>query len=145
MGPTKRGKGCKIMVIADKKSLPVAIHVGSASPSGNTLVETTINARYTKTTPTLLIGDKAYDSDPLDAYLKDTYDVSLVAPHKVNRIKPKTQDGRQFRRYKKRWKIERFNAWIQNFRRVTTRWEYKLPNYAGFVQLACLLILLRNM
>jgi transposase len=133
------------MVIADQKSLPIAVSVGSASPSENTLVKTTINACYTKGTPTLLIGDKAYDSDPLDHYLKETYDVSLIAPHKANRVKPKTQDGRPFRRYKKRWKIERFNAWIQNFRRVTTRWEYKLANYTGFVQLACLLILMRNM
>lgn len=82
------------MVIADKKSLPVAIHVGSASPSENTLVEATINSRYTKTTPTLLIGDKEYDSDPLDAYLKGAYDVSLVAPHKTNRVKPKNS-GRE--------------------------------------------------
>ena len=133
------------MVIADKKSLPVAVSVGSASPSENTLVEATINARYTKTIPTLLIGDKAYDSDPLDQYLKATYAVGLIAPHKANRVKAKTQDGRQFRRYKKRWKIERFNAWVQNYRRVTIRWEYKLANYTGFVQLACLLILLRNM
>ena len=133
------------MVIADKKSLPVAVSVGSASPSENTLVEATINARYTKTIPTLPIGDKAYDSDPLDQYLKATYAVGLIAPHKANRVKAKTQDGRQFRRYKKRWKIERFNAWVQNYRRVTIRWEYKLANYTGFVQLACLLILLRNM
>jgi hypothetical protein len=28
---------------------------------------------------------------------------------------------------------------------VTTRWEYKLENYRGFVLLACLLILLRSM
>jgi len=133
------------MVIADKNSLPVAVRVGSASPSEVTLVETTINTKYTKANPTLLVGDKAYDSDPLDQYLKDTYDVSLIAPHKANRVKPKTQDGRPFRRYKKRWKIERLNAWLQNFRRVTIRWEYKLANYTGFVQLACLLILLRNM
>jgi transposase len=108
-------------------------------------VEKTIDTHFTKETPTLLIGDKAYDSDPLDRVLKDTYNINLVAPHKANRVKPQTQDGRTLRRYKKRWKIERFNAWIQNFRRVTVRWEYKLENYTGFVQLACLLILLRSM
>ena len=145
MGPTKRGKGTKIMVIANKDSLPVAISVGSASPSEVTLVETTIDARFTKTNPTLLIGDKAYDSDPLDQRLKEKYDIDMVSPHKRNRVKTPTQDGRQLRRYRKRWKIERFNAWIQNFRRVTTRWEYKLANYVGFVHLACILILLRSM
>jgi transposase len=132
------------MVIADKNSLPVSISVGSASPCEVTLVETTLERRFTKTTPALLIGDKAYDSDPLDRTLEETYDIDLIAPHKRNRVKTPTQDGRPLRRYKKRWKVERFNAWIQNFRRVTTRWEYKLENYIGFVHLACLLILLRS-
>jgi transposase len=133
------------MVIADKKSLPVAIHVGSASPSEVTLVEQTLDTHFTKKAPVLIVGDKAYDSDPLDVRLQQTYQVTLVAPHKANRVKPKTQDGRVLRRYKKRWKVERCNAWIQNFRRVVIRWEYKLANYTGFVQLACVLILLRSM
>ena len=91
MGPTKRGKGTKIMVIADKSSLPVAVHVGSASPAEVTLVEKTIVTHFTKETPTLLIGDKAYDSDPLDSILHATYDINLVAPHKPIelRLEPK--------------------------------------------------------
>jgi transposase len=133
------------MVIADKNSLPVAVSVGSASPWEVTLVEKTIDSRFTKTTPTLLIGDKAYDSDPLDATLEETYGIDMIAPHRNGRVKKPTQDGRPLRRYKKRWKVERFNAWIQNFRRVTIRWEYKLENYRGFVLLACILILLRSM
>jgi transposase len=52
-------------------------------------------------------------------------------------------DGRVLHRYKRRWVVERFNAWIQNYRRVAIRWEYKIENYTGFVQLACMLILLR--
>jgi transposase len=132
------------MAITDGGSLPVAVLVSSASPSEVTLVEATIDACYTRTTPHRLIGDKAYDSDPLDARLAKERRIALIAPHKVNRVRPKTQDGRVLRRYRRRWKIERFNAWLQNFRRVTVRWEYKLANYVGFVQLACLLILLRS-
>ena len=90
-----------------------------------------------------MIGDKAYDSDPLDERLKE-FGTELVAPHKANRKKAKTQDGRKLRRYKRRWKIERLFAWLQNFRRVVTRYEYHVDNYLGFVQLACMLILLRN-
>jgi hypothetical protein len=41
----------------------------------------------------------AYDSDPLDDYLRETYDIELIAPHKCNR-KRLTQDGRPFRRYR---------------------------------------------
>lgn len=133
------------MAIADGSSLPVAIAVSSASPSEITLVEETIDSCFTRTTPIRLIGDKAYDSDPHDARLRDTRGIALIAPHKANRVKPRTQDGRVLRRYRRRWKIERFNAWIQNYRRVTTRWEYKLENYTGFAHLACLLILLKSM
>jgi transposase len=89
-----------------------------------------------------LIGDKAYDSDPLDQELKEQ-GIEMIAPHKRNRKKSKTQDGRSLRRYKRRWKIERFFAWLQNFRRVATRFDYKVENYLGFVHLGCIVILLR--
>ena len=131
------------MAITDQNSLPVAIHVSSASPGEVTLVEETLEKRFTTQTPNLLVGDKAYDSDPLDQLLKRKYGIQLIAPHRTGRVRPKTQDGRVLRRYKKRWRIERFNAWLQNFRRVAMRWEYKVENYLGFVQLACVLILLR--
>ena len=38
-----------------------------------------------------LIGDRAYDSDPLDHLLRARYGVELVAPHKTNRRRPPTQ------------------------------------------------------
>jgi transposase len=92
--------------------------------------------------PEHLIGDKAYDSDPLDARLAEQ-GIELIAPHHANRTRPKTQDGRPLRRYKRRWKVERLFAWLQNFRRVLVRHEYHAENYLGFVHLGCLLILLR--
>ncbi len=92
--------------------------------------------------PRRLIGDRAYDSDPLDAHLR-TVQVELIAPHRSNRKKPATQDGRPLRRYRKRWKIERLFAWLQNFRRLVVRYEYHLDNFRGFVILGCILILLR--
>jgi hypothetical protein len=55
--------------------------------------------------PQRLIGDRAYDADPLDAELAKL-GVEMVAPHRRNRKKPKTQDGRRLRRYRRRWKIE---------------------------------------
>jgi transposase len=36
-------------------------------------------------------------------------------------------------------------AWLQNYRRVLVRWEHHLENFLGFVQLACVLILLRHL
>ena len=144
MGPTKRGKGSKIMAIADQAGLPVAVCLAAATPHEITLVEATLAQRFTRQTPGILIGDRAYDSDPLDAKLLKDRGVQLIAPHKINRVRTVTQDGRPLRRYRRRWKVERLNAWLQNFRRIVVRYEYKAKNFLGFIHLAIMLILLRN-
>lgn len=131
------------MAIADGAGLPLAIHVASASPHEVTRVDATLAACFVDEQPERLIGDKAYDSDPLDAQLADD-GIEMIAPHRRNRKKPKTQDGRPLRRYTRRWKVERLIAWLQNFRRIIVRYEYYPENYEGFVQLGCLVILLRQ-
>lgn len=90
------------------------------------------------------IGDRAYDSDTLDEKMETAYGIEVIAPHRSNRVKPSTQDGRKLRRYRKRWKIERLFAWIQNFRRYIIRHEYYQVNFEGFLKLACIIILLRQ-
>src|SRR5690242_19006457 len=64
VGVTKRGKGCKIMAVADRTGLPVAVHVGSARPAEVTLVQPLLAARFTTALPERLAGDRAFDSDP---------------------------------------------------------------------------------
>jgi transposase len=93
--------------------------------------------------PENLIGDRAYDSDKLDKELRQD-GVEMVAPHRRNRGKPRTQDGRRLRRYERRWLVERFFAWIQWQRRLLVRWEYYAENCLGFVQLATIAILLKQ-
>ena len=142
MGPTKRGKGSKLMAVVDGHGLPIAIDVASASPAEVRLVISTLEARFIPELPERLIGDKAYDSDPLAAQLAEG-GVELIAPNRSNR-KVKTQDGRSLRRYRRRWKVERLFAWLHNFRRLVNRWEYNAVNFLGFVQLGCIIILLRR-
>ena len=133
------------MAIADRHGLPVAVHVASASPNETTLVEPTLQRRFLRETPERLIGDKAYDSDPLDQRIREHLGVELIAPHRWNRSRPVTQDGRALRRYRRRWKIERLFAWFHNYRRIVIRWEYYPENFLGMVQLACAVILLRHL
>ncbi len=132
------------MAITDRRGLPLAVGIASASPHETKLVEPTLQQRFTHTLPQVMIGDKAYDSDPLDARLQQDYGIKLVAPHKHNRRRLPTQDGRQLRRYCRRWKIERLFAWLHNFRRLVIRWEYHENNFLGMIQLGCILILMRN-
>lgn len=141
MGKTKRGKGTKLMAVADRHGLPLAVYAASAGPHEVSLVQGTLAEVLTAERPARLIGDKAYDSDPLDAGLAEQ-GVELIAPHRANRKKAATQDGRKLRRYKRRWKVERLNAWLQNFRRVATRFDYHVENFLGFVHLGCIKILL---
>src|SRR5258708_15039482 len=86
-GPTRRGKGSKIMAIADRHGLPIACSMASASPHETQLVEATIEQRFTRAKPKRMIGDRAYDSDPLDQRLRQKHRIRLIAPHKYNRYR----------------------------------------------------------
>lgn len=143
VGKTKRGKGTKLMVIADAAGLPLAVHTTSASPHEVTLVEATLDETLTVGGPRRLIGDRAYDSDPLDQRLA-ALGIELIAPHKRNRIKPKTQDERALKRYRRRWKVKRLFAWLNKYKRVITRWDRHLEHFNAFVHLACSMILIRR-
>ena len=130
------------MVISDRFGLPVAARIASGPRHEQKLVVETIDARFTKALPRLLIGDKAYDSDRLDESLQEQ-GVQLIAPHRSNRSL-KTQDGRRLRRYARRWLVERFFAWLQWKRRLLVRWEYYASNFLGFVELASITMLLKR-
>ncbi len=145
VGPTRRGKGTKIMAIVDRHGLPIAVSIASASPHETKLVEATLEQRFLPETPERMIGDRAYDSEKLDQQLRDGYATEMIAPHNVGRVNPPTQDGRPLRRYRHRWKVERFFAWLHNSRRLVTRWEYHAENFLAMLHLACALILMRHL
>jgi transposase len=133
------------MAIADGHGLPIALWIASASPHEQTLVEATIEHRFVADKPQRIVADKGYDSDELDQRLTAKHGIELIAPHRRCRTRPPSQDRRKLRRYKRRWKIERFFAWLKNFRRLLFRWERHSLNFLGMVQLASVLILLRHL
>jgi transposase len=128
------------MLMVDASGLPLAVHTCSASPAEVTLVHDTLDTCFGMDFPKRLIGDKAYNSDALDAELS-LLGIDMIAPNRRNC--KQTQDRRKLRRYKRRWKVERTIAWLQSFRRVRVRDDIKPLNFLGFVQLACIIIFLR--
>ena len=104
----------------------------SASPAECRLVEGVLGASFLDELPARLIGDKAYDSDPVDAHLKAEYGVELIAPNRRGH-KRRTQYGRPLRRYRRRWKMEHLFAWLHDFRRLVIRWERRVGNFVDFV------------
>ena len=93
--------------------------------------------------PRRLIADRGYDSDPLREQLA-ARGIELIAPHRKNRRKPATQDGRALRRGKRRWIVERTIAWLGNFRRLVVRYDRSLTIYQAFFHIACFMIVLRR-
>ena len=85
VGPTKRGKGVKIMGIVDREGLPLSVSTHAANIMKFGAVELRVLHDRRRST-----GDKAY-GDPLDA---EREGVEMIAPHRKNRKRRKTQDGR---------------------------------------------------
>ncbi len=90
-----------------------------------------------------LLYDGAADSDPLRERLAKR-GIDLICPHRKNRTRPATQDGRTLRRRRHRWKIERTNAWLQNYGRIIVRKDRLGPLFLGWTQLACLFTILKR-
>ena len=132
------------MAIADRHGLPVAVCTESASPAEVKLVTRTIEERFIADPPARLIGDKAYDSDPLRWRLLER-GILLISPHRAGRQKPSLNDGRELRRYRKRYKVERTFAWLGNYRRLLVRYDHDIKMYEAFFHVACLLITLRHL
>jgi transposase len=125
------------------KLLKSIARVTSASPHESKLAEETFNKKSISRNPKRLIADKAYDSKKLRrAFSKKRVD--FIVPQKSN-AKEKIQDGRKLRRYKKRWKVERFFSWLHSFKRTWTRYEIKSENFLAMVQLASTMILIRHL
>ncbi len=95
------------MVVVDGEGVPLGKQLYSATPNEVRLAEETLASIHVtrrdrggrpRQKPLRVIADRAYDSDPLRERLA-TRGIELVAPHRGNRSKPRTQDGRALRRF----------------------------------------------
>jgi transposase len=84
---------------------------------------------------TPVVADKGHDSDPLRDDVGAAGFVPVI-PHRRNRVKPARADGRRLRRYRRRWKVERTNAWLHCYRGLAVRWCQYSFLYNGLVYLA---------
>ncbi len=140
------------MAVVDAGGLPIGLRVCTAVEheveheveDEVKQAQDTILECWTLELPQRTIADRALDSDALDQSLAE-FGVEVIAPQRKNRRpENKTQDGRKLRRYKRRWKVERFFSWMGNLRSLLIRHERKVRNYEGFAHLATIIILVRN-
>ena len=134
------------MVLVERQGIPLGITITSASPSEITLVEATLTTRVTprRRNPKHLLGDRAYDSDPLRARFA-ARGIVFTSPYRSNNLRRQYEDGRRLRTYRHRWVIERTIAWFGAFRRLVVRYERSTRLFLAFFQFAAALIALRRL
>jgi IS5 family transposase len=126
----------KLEVVTDASGLPLGMVTAAADVSEQELLVPVLDELPVEVPPgTPLIMDKGYDSDPLRDELEKAGYVPII-PHRRNRVKPSRNDGRRFRRYRHRYRIERTNAWLHCYRGVAVRWSYYSFMYDGLVYIS---------
>ena len=142
VGRSRAGKTTKVMALADRDGLPLAVAIADGSRHDSVLTDRTLDAAFVAELPPRLIADKAWDGAALQKRLLEERGIELIAPKKRN--SRRRQDGRPLRRYRRRWKVERLFAWLKRKRRLSVRWERKAENFLGMLQLGCATLLLRR-
>ena len=99
IGPTKRGKGMKIMAIVDRHGLPLSVSTHAANHHEVRLVQLCFDFYMIEAKPENLIGDRAYDSDPLDEELRND-GRALCTPERRSREQRQLTEGLKDRRIK---------------------------------------------
>jgi transposase len=91
-----------IMAIVDRHGLPLSVSTHAANHHEVRLVQLCFDFYMIEAKPENLIGDRAYNSDPLDDELRND-GIEMIAPHRSNRSKPPTQNRRRLSRYMRCW------------------------------------------
>jgi len=106
IGPTKRGKGTKWMVLVDGAGTPLGAYLDAASPAEVTLLEQTLASQPIRGPPEWLIAGRGHDSNAARRLLKRR-GIQPIIPVRRNDTQVIEQDGWCLRRYRRRWIVER--------------------------------------
>lgn len=82
-----------------------------------------------------VLGDKGYDSNAFVSQII-SLDAEAVIPSRKGRKELREHDVDL---YKERNKVERFFGRIKHYRRIATRYEKSVLNYASFLHVACIM------
>src|SRR6476469_6732209 len=157
--PVDRSKlGTKRHILTDKQGIPISAIISSASTHDikavadvidNTVIKRKPSSYFTKKKRTnhhQLCLDRAYNSKRIEKeIIKRGY--ALHIPYKRKRGQKKKENSNQ-KKYSsaknKRWVVKRTNSWHNRFRKLFIRYERKMENYLGLVQLSSSIIIYRK-
>jgi transposase len=85
--------------------------------------------------PENVIADKAYDSNEIRGFIEKMGSQAVI-PSNASRRELIEHDRHI---YKERCLVETFFQFIKRFRRIGTRYEMKVQNYAGMLTIGCII------
>ena len=145
--PTDLGKcGSKRHLLVDGNGAPLALHVSAANRHDVQGLTALLDAGMvparpepTDDAPQHICLDKAYDAEDIDTFLGNL--------DYITHIKRRGETDRpgvgEPIHPPRRWKVERTISWLNNMRKLRTRWEKKVDNYRALWLFAAALIIYR--
>ena len=137
IGISRGGKNTKVDAVVDGLGNPIRLIITGGevhdSKEGISLLE------GFDLTESAVLGDKAYGTTEILAYIRDSGG-TVVIPPKSNATDPWECD---FSHYKERHAVECFFNKLKHFRRIATRYDKLSSMFQAFVYLACIMIWLK--
>jgi transposase len=147
-----KGKGSTIHLLTEGNGLPLAFLVTAAN-----VAEVTVGLQVVdrvrvprpqgrpKKRPTSLGVDKSYDSADFRWELR-WRGIQPSIPRRVWQ-NPRCRPGRPplvYQLSQSSWKVERSHGWLDNWRRLVTRYDWYTESYVAFLTIACFRVLLQR-
>lgn len=149
VGPTRKGKGTKVVVAAEGNGRPLAVMLESASRyEGHLgtavldLVRVKRRRGPPKRRPHTVVADRGYDSDKFRAALRRR-GIRPCIPFRRHR-KPRPGPRPDLGAYRERWRVEHLFARLGYKRRLLVRWERNEKVFLAFIYIACALTCLQR-
>jgi len=155
--PVDRSKlGTKRHILTDKNGIPLSAVITSANRHDVKAVTDVVdNAVARRPHPSHLTKGRRKQLQHLcldRAYISKSAEREMIkrgfVPHMPHKRgmgqKGKTNQRQHPSAKNRRWVVERTNSWHNRFRKLFTRYEKKVENYLGLVQLSCSIIVYRK-
>ncbi len=153
VGYGHKGKGSQRHLIVDGAGRPLAFTLTGAQVNEKKVALQTVDRIWVKRgrgrpkqRPKQLAADVGYDSRPLRRQLRKR-GITPSIPERQQRKRKRRRRGRPAKVHpvsRQRWKVERAFAWVNNWRRLATRYERRAHIYRAFLTIACFMVCLNG-
>jgi transposase len=138
-----KGKGSTIHLVTAGDGLPLAFAEVTVGLKVVDRVRVPRPKGRPKQRPASLAADKSYDSaDFRHGRRRRGIQPSIPRREWPNRRRRPSRPPEVHEASKYRWKVERSHGWLDNWRRLVTRYDWYTHNYVAFLTIACFMVVL---